>query len=693
MAGRKTRVAVVFESDIFDRKGQLNAIHGRIGALVRTGRYEIVPFCLQCRETALSRRIKHLPKRPHVRETEIDGVRYRILWYRFSLLDWFLTEKLHRHPVFFRGFVRKAAGRLGNFEIISAHSFEGGLVAQEASSRFGIPFFITWHGSDIHTRPWKNILIRKETERLTAAADGNFYVSAALMETSSPFPGRKWLLRNGIGPEFRVLPEEEKKKLRLRYGLSEGTKVVAYAGHFFHVKNTLSLPGIWQELRSRHDGPLVFWVIGDGKEFPQVRDRIVSLGLNAVFLGNRPPEEMPELMNCIDVLMLPSFNEGMPLVTMEALSCGCNVVGSRAGGIPEVIGEEFTVPLGKDFGTGMAGLAEKCLAAPPDQLKGRGFGWGKTAEEEDRVYRGILEEEPAAAAGPPPRIPGRRRRALLRRLALALPLPDKTFLRMMFKAKTGEKLHLRTPLTFNEKMQWLKLNLRKDEMTVMVDKYAAKAWIAQRVGDGCVNPNLGVWDTADGIDFDSLPDKFVLKTTHDCGGVVICRDRASFNKEEAKATLTAALSRRFWKENREWPYKGVTPRIIAEPYLEDKFGELRDYKFFCFDGEPRIMFVATGRSSSEETCFDFFDMDYRHLDIRNGHPNAAVPPQKPDGFDKMKELASKLSAGWPFLRVDFYEAGGRVYVGELTFYHWSGFVPFDPRRWDRKLGSWIKLPV
>ena len=388
MEGRKTRVNVLFESDIFDRKGLFNAVHGRIKALEQRGGYEISAFCIQCRETALSRRVKKLPKRPHVKELTVDGVRYNLLWYRFSLIDWICVEKLHRKPPFFGKFVRRAAAKLPGCDLISAHSFSGAVLGLEASDHGRTPLFVTWHGSDIHTHPRRNLLIRRETERLTACAECNFYVSRSLMEASDLFEGRKEVLRNGIGPQFRRLPEGERRTLRARYGLSEGTKVVAYAGHFFRIKNTLSLPGIWKEVRAAYEGPLVFWVIGDGKEFLTVRDRIAGLpGVNCVFFGNREAEEMPDLLNCVDTLVLPSFNEGMPLITMEALSCGCMVVGSRVGGIPEVLGEEYTVPLGDGFAKAMGEKIVSCLNSPSDQLGGRSFGWEETARREDEIYR------------------------------------------------------------------------------------------------------------------------------------------------------------------------------------------------------------------------------------------------------------------------------------------------------------------
>ena len=147
-------------------------------------------------------------------------------------------------------------------------------------------------------------------------------------------------------------------------------------------------------------------------------------------------------------------------------------------------------------------------------------------------------------------------------------------------------------------------------------------------------------------------------------------------------------------QGREWPYKNVRPRIIAEKYMEDnETKELRDYKFFCFDGQPKALFVASDRQCKEETKFDFFDMNYQHLPITNGHPNASVIPEKPIKFNEMKVLAEKLSNGFPHVRVDFYEVNGRVYFGELTFYHWSGFMPFNPEKWDYEFGSWLKLPA
>ena len=273
-------------------------------------------------------------------------------------------------------------------------------------------------------------------------------------------------------------------------------------------------------------------------------------------------------------------------------------------------------------------------------------------------------------------------------------MPDKMYLKLRFKQRMGKELDLKHPKTYNEKLQWLKLYDRKPIYTTMVDKYAVKRYVADRIGEEYIIPTLGVWDSFDDIIFDDLPDQFVLKCTHDSGGLAICRDKKTFNKQSAKAKIERSLKRNYYWSGREWPYKNVKPRIIAEQYMEDtKTEELRDYKFFCFDGVAKALFIATDRQKEgEEVKFDFFDMDFKHLDFKQGHPNAAVSPAKPETFDEMRQLAEKLSKGVPHLRVDFYEVNGKAYFGELTFSHFSGMVPFNPEEWDETFGSWIKLP-
>lgn len=270
--------------------------------------------------------------------------------------------------------------------------------------------------------------------------------------------------------------------------------------------------------------------------------------------------------------------------------------------------------------------------------------------------------------------------------------PDELYLKMLFPLRTGYKLNLKNPQTFNEKLQWLKLNNRKPEMVKMVDKVDAKEYVANIIGEEYIIPTLGVYNSVDEIDFNKLPNQFVLKCTHDSGGIVICSDKSKLDIEAAKDKLRRGMKVNYYYQNREWPYKQVKPRIIAEQYMVDESGyELKDYKFFCFDGEVKLLFIASDRGSkTEETKFDFFDADFNHLPFTNGHPNSIKKIAKPQGFEEMKKIAALLSKGHPHLRVDLYDINGKIYFGELTFYHWSGMTPFEPIEWDNKLGEMIK---
>ena len=272
-------------------------------------------------------------------------------------------------------------------------------------------------------------------------------------------------------------------------------------------------------------------------------------------------------------------------------------------------------------------------------------------------------------------------------------IPDEKYLKIKFWASTGKKLNLNNPTTYNEKLQWLKLHDKRPEYTMMVDKYEVKEYVASIIGKEFVIPTLGIWERFDDIPFDDLPNQFVLKCTHDSGGVVICKDKLNFDMNRARKIIQNSMKRNYFLTGREWPYKNVQPRIIAEEYMQDDLtSELRDYKFFTFNGIPRALFIATDRQKvNEDTKFDFFDMEFQHLPFTNGHPNASILPQKPITFDKMKYLAEKLAKGIPHLRVDFYEVNGKVYFGELTFSHWSGFMPFEPESWDYTFGSWLNI--
>jgi len=270
-------------------------------------------------------------------------------------------------------------------------------------------------------------------------------------------------------------------------------------------------------------------------------------------------------------------------------------------------------------------------------------------------------------------------------------MPDKMYIQLYYFAHFRRLADLKNPKTFNEKLNWLKLHDHNALYTRLVDKYEVKEYVAPIIGEEYIIPTLGVWDHFDEIDFDALPNQFVLKCTHDSEGLVIVKDKSKLDKEAAKKKIEEALKYQFYYIGREWPYKNVKPRIIAEKYMEDHVdGELRDYKFFCFDGEPKAMFIASDRSK-DATKFDYYDLDFNHLTIKQHYPNAGEV-RKPVTFEKMIELSKILSKGIPHVRVDFYEVDERVYFGELTFYHFSGFMPFQPDEWDRVFGDWLKLP-
>ena len=271
-------------------------------------------------------------------------------------------------------------------------------------------------------------------------------------------------------------------------------------------------------------------------------------------------------------------------------------------------------------------------------------------------------------------------------------LNDQTFIKLEYFSGMGKFPNLDHPTTYNEKLQWLKLNDIHEEYSLLVDKYEAKEIVRKRIGDEYIIPTLGVYDSFDEIDFNQLPNQFVLKTTHDSGGVVVCADKTKLDMKAARKKLEKSLRKNYFYEHREYPYKNVKPRIIAEPYMVDESGtELKDYKFFCFDGKCKMLFVATERQTRKEPFFNFFDRNYNLLPFKQGHPVNPVIPKKPERYEEMIRIAEKLSIGYSHVRVDLYNIHGRIYFGELTFFHFSGNVPFEPEEWDYKIGKWLKL--
>ncbi|MBO5941679.1 MAG: glycosyltransferase [Bacteroidales bacterium] len=446
------KLAVIFESSPFDRKGLFNAVHNRVKHLLATGECSVDVFCVHSRDNAFTRRVRHTPEVPSVDETVVDGIRYRLLWYRFSILDNVLLEKLHVRPCLFRRFMESHVDLLKGYDAVIAHSFCGGLFALAAHERFGVPYYVTWHGSDVHTHPWRVPVILEDTRAVMKSARCNFFVSRALLDaseriisandvlpvssgdtgvapahrrvTSGVSPVRKEVLYNGVSEDFVKYSPERRAAVRERYGLAPEDKVVAFVGNIVTVKNVLSLPEIFAQVASRfaevagtlsdscgRSARLKFWIVGDGKLKAQLEtacsesltrhceDQSPSRhceersDVAIRFFGNQPSPAMPDIMNCIDVLVLPSLNEGLPLVCAEALSCGAAVVGSDVGGIAEVIGSENVVPLVSPYDNW----------SPSDNVPPPGpHSEGLSRPYDDSFVNGMAEKVVAALMGQTP---------------------------------------------------------------------------------------------------------------------------------------------------------------------------------------------------------------------------------------------------------------------------------------------------
>ena len=272
---------------------------------------------------------------------------------------------------------------------------------------------------------------------------------------------------------------------------------------------------------------------------------------------------------------------------------------------------------------------------------------------------------------------------------------DSTYLKLYYFFQMGEVLHLKHPRKYTEKIQWLKLHDRNPQYTKLVDKILVKDYVSQTISSDIVIPLLKVYDSVDDISLDELPNQFVLKTNHSGGntGVIVCKDKSQFNLEEAKTKLQNSLRGSAYNLLLEWPYKDVERKVFAEQYMEDETGNLMDYKFMCFNGEPKFVHICPDRNCGGQIHFDYYDLEWNKLPFAIEHPNSDIITPKPKSFDKMLEYARILSAGKALSRIDFYEIAGKPYFGEITFYPYSGLERFDKDEWNVTLGDWIKLPI
>lgn len=271
-------------------------------------------------------------------------------------------------------------------------------------------------------------------------------------------------------------------------------------------------------------------------------------------------------------------------------------------------------------------------------------------------------------------------------------LSDKKFIEYRFLSEMGYKLNLKSPQTFNEKLQWLKLYDRNPEYTKMVDKYEVREYIKEKIGEEYLIPLIGVYDKFDDIDFDKLSNQFVIKCNHDSGGLIICKDKNRLDIETARKKINRSLKTNYYYSGREWPYKNVKSKILIEKYMEDSNkSDLIDYKLFCFNGIPKIVLVCSERFSSSNMCETWFDMNWKLIDMTESGHRVDSTISKPKQLKKMVELSKKLSKNIPFIRVDWYEIGDKLYFGELTFYPASGFEKFEPKEWNKKIGDMLSI--
>lgn len=275
------------------------------------------------------------------------------------------------------------------------------------------------------------------------------------------------------------------------------------------------------------------------------------------------------------------------------------------------------------------------------------------------------------------------------KLGLAKKIPDKMYLKIFYWAYRGERLDIENPKNYSEKIQWLKIYDRNDEYTKLVDKYEVKNIIKSKIDSRYIIPTLNVWDNVEDINFKDLPDQFVLKCTHDSGGIVICENKAQLDIKAAIKKLKKHLSNNFYYYGREWPYKNIKPRIIAEKYMGKN---LIDYKFFCFGGKVKTILVCSNRNETSKNT-DFYDLNWNPMPFtRTSYTNNPKGIEKPKKLEEMISIAEKLSRNIPFVRVDLYEINSKVFFGELTFYPSSGFEGFSPNEYDKILGDWLELP-
>jgi glycosyltransferase involved in cell wall biosynthesis len=386
------KIAIITDGNSEDKKGAFIATHNRIKYLSDYKDLEIDVFIIQEYENWVIRKLRKTKKVEQKAFFIYDGITYNNLWNKFSLFNYFIRVKLNIQSPFVVFALRKWINLFRNYELLSTHSYIPGILAFLVNDKYNIPYSITWHGSEIHTDPQKNFTIRKWTKRLIQNAQNNFFVSQDLLNKSNEisYGLNKSVLYNGV--DIKLFNKKEAslvKCIREQYDIISNVNI-AFIGNLVSIKNAELLPNIFFEI-SKKSSDIFFHVIGDGKLRFQIENECKKLSLPVVFYGNQPPEQIPLLINCMNLIILPSKNEGLPLIALEALACGVPIIGSRVGGIPEAIGMENTISLEDNFIVKLSNLAIEIINNTQDISIPTQFSWEKTAELEYNIYKRMIK--------------------------------------------------------------------------------------------------------------------------------------------------------------------------------------------------------------------------------------------------------------------------------------------------------------
>ena len=388
-------IAILFEGDINRRLGVFNAVINRVKHLEQVADYKIDVHMLQVYDGWLMRRVRHTKKVPYrPDEIEADGVRVHVTWFRRRWSDAILHRVFHKPPRAFMRRLHRLGWEMRGHDLVSAHDRIMGHVAVFAGEKLHIPCFITWHGASIYTDPPRDPMLKEMTIKLLHSATCNFFVSQGLLdkahaELTDGFPAE--VLLNGAGAQFEKYSDERRRELREQFGVNDGKRVVAFVGRFEPVKNVTLLPDIFKEIEDKYGKPLNFWAIGDGVQLEDTRRLMADKGVTCRFTGKVPPEEIPDLLNCVDLLVLPSSLEGLPLVVIEALSCGAHVVATNVIGTAEAVGRENAIDLGDRFVDRFSTRAVELLQDNLDQQLPPEVSWTATAIKENNIYHQYLD--------------------------------------------------------------------------------------------------------------------------------------------------------------------------------------------------------------------------------------------------------------------------------------------------------------